>query len=334
VTWIEFGPEPSLAPDRPARALRRASVVGLGTALPDGVVGNQAIQTRLGVVEDDWIARRTGIQERRQVRPGESLTPLAVDAAQRALADADLHASELDLIVVATTGGDDILPNLAPLVAAAIGANGCAAYDLGIACTGFLAALSAGAGAIESRRADAVLVVGADALSRFTDPDDRTTAALFGDGAGAVVLGTDGDGTVGPVHLHSDGSDEGAALISIPRDDPRIAMDGHGTYRRAVSSMFSATLEAIEAADLTVDDIDCFVYHQANRRILGAIASRLEVDPLRVVDAIARTGNTSAASLPLALAQARTAGQLSPGARVLLGAAGAGFAWGAGVVTW
>lgn len=329
--WLEFGPAP--LPAAPRRTMPVTEVLGLGTALPATVVGNDVIQQRLGV-EGDWIERRTGIRERRALADGETLTGLAALAARHALADAGVVAGELNLVVAATTGSDDLIPNLAPLVATEIGARDCAAYDVGLACTGFIAGLAAAAGAIESGRARNVLLIGADAMARWTDPDDRTTAALFGDGAGALLLGAgdSDDGGIGPIVLRADGDDH--ALVRIGREEGWLRMDGHGTYRRAVASMLEATFEAIEAAGLTVAEIDHFVYHQANRRILQAIAERLGVDQDRVVDAIAGTGNTSAASLPLALAQARGAGRLDAGDKVLMGAAGSGFCWGAGVVTW
>jgi 3-oxoacyl-[acyl-carrier-protein] synthase-3 len=306
-------------------------VTGLGTALPSHAVANDVVGERIGV-DDAWIRRRTGIAERRRLKDGERLVDLATDAARAALADAGLAAEDLDLVVAATTAPDDVLPNLAPLVAAELGAGNAGAFDIGAACTGFLSALPVGASAIESGRAERVLVLGADAMSRLVDPDDRVTAALFGDGAGAVVLGADGDGWVGPVVLGADGTQ--ADLVAIPRSTGTVVMDGHGTYQQAIRKMHEATGQAVAAAGLLLEDIDLFVYHQANRRILQALAERLGVDPDRVVDAIAGVGNTSAASLPLALEQARRDGQLRPGARVLLGAVGSGLCWGAGVVVW
>ncbi|MDQ8043748.1 MAG: beta-ketoacyl-ACP synthase 3 [Solirubrobacteraceae bacterium] len=331
MSWLEFGPEPlaTLTPPRPR--LRTASILGVGTALPSTVVGNAEIEARLGV-EEGWIEPRTGVRERRHLAGGESLSMLAAEAARAALADAGMKACTVDLIVAATTGADDILPNLAPLVAAQLGSGHPGAYDLGAACTGFLAAVSSASAVIEAGRADIALVIGADAMSRFTDPDDPGTAPIFGDGAGAVVLGVDGMGSVGPVVLRADG--DAAGLVSIPRATAQVHMDGLATYRRAVTSMHDVTLEALEAADLRVDDIDLFVYHQANRRILASVTDRLGVDPARVVDAIDTVGNTNAASLPLALAAARADGRLTSGSRVLLGACGAGFCWGAGVLTW
>ena len=334
MSWLEFGPEPLGSPTvarRPDRPTRTASVLGLGGALPPTALANAPIEARLGV-DPGWIEQRTGITSRRHLMLGESLVDLAAEAAQRALDDAGLLAGDIDQVVAATTGSDEILPNLAPLVATKLGMRGTAAYDIGAACTGFVTAISAAAGAIESGRADRVLVLGADAMARWTDPDDGVTAALFADGAGALILGAGGDGDVGPVQLYSDG--DLGDLVWISRAEGKILMDGHGTYRHAVSGMRDATYAAVEAAGLTVDEIDLFVYHQANRRILASLTERLGVDPGLVVDAIGGLGNTSAASLPLALVQAQAEGQLRPGARVLLGAAGSGFCWGAGVVTW
>lgn len=321
------------APQRvaPRRELRTASIAGLGTALPADVVGSDAVERRLGKAPG-WVERRTGIVARRRLADGESLADLAAAACRAALDDAGVDPAEIDLVVGGTSGADDVIPHLAPVVAGALGLGHVAAWDVGAACTGFVAALSAGTAVVESGRARRALVIGADAMARWTDPDDGVTAALFGDGAGAVVLTDDGGGAIGPITVRSDAA--GRDLIRIPRDRQHLVMDGHGTYRRAITAMHAATAEALEASDLAAGDIDLFVYHQANRRILASLTDRLGVDPARVVDAIAHVGNTSAASIPLALDQARAAGQLRPGARVLVGAAGSGFCWGAGVLTW
>jgi 3-oxoacyl-[acyl-carrier-protein] synthase III len=308
---------------RPAR-LRTAGVAGLGTALPERVVPNAPIAERLGV-DDTWIERRTGIASRRHVTT-ERLSDLAADAARAALDDAGLDAGAVDLVLVATTTSDELLPNAAPLVAHALGTTAAAA-DVGAACTGFLSALALAAAYVEAGRADHVLVVGADTLSRFLDPGDRRTAGLFGDGAGAVVLSA-GAGELSPVVLRSAG--QYADAIVIPREPAVVHMDGHETFVVAVSSLAEATLDACRAAGIDAGDVDLFVYHQANRRILDAVAERLGLDHDRVVDAIGTLGNTSAASIPLALAAARPA----PGSRVLLAAAGAGFTYGAAILDW
>ena len=302
-----------------------AGIAGLGTALPPRIVANAEVAARLGV-EPEWIERRTGIRSRRRLEAGERLSDLAAAAAAAALADAGLGASDRDLVLVATFTADEHTPGCAPRVAAALGS--CApALDVNGACTGFLHATDLAAGAIGAQRARHALVIGADALSRYLDPDDRRTAGLFGDGAGAALL-SGGAGTVAPVVLRSAG--EHARLIEATRAEPVIRMEGHETFLLATARLCEATLDACVAAGVALDAIDRFVFHQANRRILDAVAERLGLDRERVVDAIAEVGNTSAASIPLALASARP----QSGERVLLGAMGAGFTYGAGVLTW
>lgn len=316
---------------QPTLAHRRATVLGCGTALPATVVPSAAIGARLGV-QEEWIIARTGIRSRRVMAPEERLSDLAAAAGACALARASLAPEELDLVLVATVSADELTPNAAPLVAAALGATGAGALDVGAACTGFLSALTLSAACIEAGRAERVLVVGADALSRFTDPDDRRTAALFGDGAGAVVLGAGQGGGLGPVVLRQDGANGG--MIVAPRSRGTIEMDGLGTFRQAVNRLVEVTGEATEAAGVSLDEVDLFVYHQANRRILQAVGARLGLDPSRVIDCIADQGNTSAATLPLALAHAEASGRLHPGMTVLLAAFGAGLTWGGGVLEW
>jgi len=310
--------------------LRQAGIVGLGAALPANAVENAAIAARLGV-GPEWIERRTGIRSRRHAADGERLADLAAQAGRAALSDAQLDAAEIDTVLVATLTADELTPNAAPQVAHALGAVRAGAMDIGAACTGFVAGLTLGAGLVEARRAEKVLVIGAEILSRHLDYDDRSTAGLFGDGAGAVVLAANAAGSVGSSVLGSDGS--AAAYIRAPHDTGLISMDGHETFKRAVATLASNALEALDANGLTRDDIDLFVFHQANGRITSAVADALAVDPGRVVDAIAEIGNTSAASIPLALSEADREGRLSEGDRILLGAFGAGFAWGAAGVT-
>jgi 3-oxoacyl-[acyl-carrier-protein] synthase-3 len=234
---------------------------------------------------------------------------------------------------VATTTPDEVMPAAAPQVAYGLGASRAGAFDVGAACTGFVSALAVGAAQIESGRARSAVVVGADFMSRITDPDDRSTAAVFADGAGAAVLtATDHPGRIGPIILGADGA--GADHIFAARGEGRIRMRGHETFREAVARLSLATMQAIRAAELRQEEIDLFVYHQANGRILSAVGERLEVAPERVVDCIGEYGNTSAATLPLALAFSEREGRLGAGDRVLLAAFGAGFTWGATVVEW
>jgi 3-oxoacyl-[acyl-carrier-protein] synthase III len=309
---------------------RTARIVGLGHKLPDHVVPNGPIAERIGV-DSDWITRRTGIRERRYAAADERTSDLATAAARRALLDAGLRPSDIDLVLVATMTPDELTPNTAPLVAEALGI-GAGAFDVGSACTGWLAALSTGAGQIETGRSDAVLVIGAEILSRVTNPGDKRTAALFGDGAGAVVLSSEGDGAVGPVVLASDGG-MGDTIVAS-HGERYIHMDGHSTFNKAVKVLTDSTVEACERAGVSLDEIDLFVYHQANGRILRSVAEKLELPEERVADYVGETGNTSAASIPLTLSLLREDGRLRPGQRLLLGAVGAGFTWGAGVVDW
>lgn len=326
---------PGYALDEPiaaSRTLTGAAIASVGASLPETVVPSALIAEKFGV-DADWIVRRTGIHERRFASAGERLSAHAARAAMRALDRAEIDPDEVDLVLVATTTADELLPNAAPLVAAQIGARGAGAFDVGAACTGFLSALAVGCAQIESRRAHCAVVVGADFMSRITDPDDRGTAALFADGAGAVVLvPTAAPGRIGPVVLGSDG--DGASKIVVKRTPARIQMQGQDTFREAVDRLSCVTLEAAQAAGVDLDEIDLFVYHQANGRILQAIGDRLALEPERVVDCIGEHGNTSAASLPLALAYSDERYRLHAGDRVLLGAFGAGMTWGATVVQW
>jgi 3-oxoacyl-[acyl-carrier-protein] synthase-3 len=249
---------------------------------------------------------------------------------------AGVDAANLDLVIVATLSQDEVTPNTAPIVAHNLGAGGAGAFDVGAACTAFLTALAQGCANIESGRARYVLVVGADFVSRLVDYDDKRSAPLFADAAGAVVLGPsldgEGRGAVGPIVLGADGSHAGTLFATIA--DRKIRMDGPEVFRHAVARMTEVTLDAIARAGLTLDDIDLFVFHQANARITRALGERLNLDPDRVVECIETIGNASAATLPVGLASALADGRLAPGANVLLAAFGAGFTWGGGVVQW
>lgn len=320
-------PAPGAAP--PARTLAGAAAIGAGLAVPEQVVTNAEIAERLGI-DEAWITTRTGVHERRRAAEGERLADLATAASRDALADAGVTGEELDLVLVATVTADEVMPNAAPLVAGALGAPRAAALDVGAACTGFLGAFGMAAAWLEAGRARTALVVGADLFSRIVDPDDRRIAPLFGDGAGAVVLSAvDAPGRVGPFLMRADAS--ACDLVVAPRGGA-MRMEGQETYRLAVTRLAEITRETCAAAGVTPDDVDLFVYHQANARILRAVGQRLELDSERVVDCIGRYGNTSAGSIPIALADARD--RLRPGAVVFLGAFGAGMTWGGTVVEW
>ena len=324
-------PSDVLAPPAAYAAVRTAGIAGLGSALPAAVVSNAEIAPGIGV-DAEWIERRTGIRRRRWVGEGETVVSLAAAAGREALAAAGLAASELDLVLVATITPDALTPNAAPLVAHELGAHRAGAADVGAACTGWVSALGLGAAMVEAGRAEHVLVIGAEVMSRFLDPADKRTAGLFGDGAGAAVLSAGSAGHVGPVVLAADGA--AAPFIRASHAEQLVQMDGHETFKRAVTALTSCTRDAVALAGLDLDQIDLFVYHQANGRILSAVGEALELDQDRVLDVIAELGNTSAASVPLALSQAAREGLLRPGAQVLLAAVGAGFTWGATVVEW
>jgi 3-oxoacyl-[acyl-carrier-protein] synthase-3 len=325
---------PSVTPVPAAAApTRTASILSVATELPSRVLTSAEVAERLGIKEE-WILSRTGIRERRCAEPDDRLADYATRAGATALARAGVSAADLDLVLVATLSQDEITPNTAPLVAHALGANRAGAIDVGAACTAFLSGLAVGAAQIECGRADLVLLIGGDFITRITNYDDKMTAPLFADGAGAAVLGTADriGGSIGPIVLGADGAH--ARTIFATHENRFIEMDGPEVFKNAVNRMTEVTLEAIARAGLTIDEIDLFVYHQANARITRAIGERLHLPPELVVDCIATVGNTSAGTLPIALAAAQEDGRLRPGARVLLCAFGAGFTWGGGVIEW
>jgi 3-oxoacyl-[acyl-carrier-protein] synthase-3 len=267
------------------------------------------------------------------VAPNERTSDLAVFAGRRALQDAGVDPADLDYVIVATMTADEITPNSAPLVANALGAHRAATYDVGAACTGFLAGLSQSAALVEVGRAERILLIGAESLTRLADLDDRKTAMLWGDGAGAAVIGPSESGAgLGRVDLLADGG-LGDTIVAT-HENGKIRMDGISTFKIAVKNLSESTVYTVAAAGLELDDIDLFVYHQANARIIRAVGERLDLDPAKVADYIGQLGNTSAASVPLTLSLSREDGRLRPGMKVLLGAIGAGFTWGTGVMEW
>jgi 3-oxoacyl-[acyl-carrier-protein] synthase-3 len=315
-----------------ANAEVRAAIHGVAMAVPDRLVGNEEIAARLGV-DPEWIAKRTGTSRRPWASDGERMSDFAARAASAALERCELDPEEIDLVLVATSTADEITPNAAPLVAGLIGARHAGAFDVGAACTGWLTGVAMACGQIESGRARHAVVVGADFLSRFLDLSDRSTTPLFADGAGAAVISgvEGGDGAIGPVMLRSDHS--GADLIRLERGK-HISMQGQETFRAAVSCLSEVTCEALERAGCELDDVDLFVYHQANSRIIRAVGQRLGLAAERVVDYVDRFANSSTATLPIALSVAEAEGRLHPGDTVLLAAFGGGFTWGATVLRW
>jgi 3-oxoacyl-[acyl-carrier-protein] synthase III len=319
------------------------AIVGLGGYLPSRVVTNDDLSKVLDT-SDEWIRTRTGIRTRHIAADDEATSDLAVAAGKAALADAGLGVEDVSAIIVATTTPDHPIPATAPIVAARLGTE-VTAFDINAACSGFIYALRVG-GALAATGDGAVLVIGAETLSRVTDPDERSTRVLFGDGAGAVVLMADADARLGPFDLGVDGSDpsmlwQEAGGTRNPVTGERVAegrqfltMRGGDVYRNAVRRMTEASARVLAEAGLGIDDVDLFVGHQANVRILNAVGDRLGIEDRQVHVTVDQHGNTSAASVPLALADARAAGRLEPGATVLLAAFGAGLTWGACLLTW
>ncbi len=323
---------PATAGAMPAER-RMATILAVATELPPTRLTSAELARTLGITEE-WILTRTGIRERRRALPHERLSDYAAAAGARALARAGISAGELDLVIVATLSQDEITPNTAPIVAHALGADRAGAFDVGAACTAFLSGLAIGTAQIESERADHILLIGADFITRITNYEDKRTAPLFADGAGAAVLGPSdgGRGAIGPIVLGADGSQ--ASMLIARHHDRLIEMDGTEVFRHAVARMAEVTLAAVARARMTLEDIDLFVYHQANARITRALGERLGLPTDRVVDCIETIGNASAATLPLALAAAEREGRLKQGANVLVSAFGAGFTWGGGVIEW
>ncbi|WP_380281602.1 beta-ketoacyl-ACP synthase III [Kitasatospora purpeofusca] len=330
---------------------RAAVLAGVGAALPPRVVTNDELARRLDT-SDEWIRSRTGIRQRHVVDPGTATGDLAELAGRRALESAAAtggRPARADLLVLATTTPDRPCPATAPDVAARLGLGGVPAYDVNAVCSGFLYALAAAQGHIATGLAEQVLVVAADTFSTILDPQDRTTLAVFGDGAGAVLLraGEPGEpGALLDVRLGSDGTR--ADLITVRAggsarplhgagvgdEDRYFRMAGREIFREAVLRMTESSREVLGRVGWAVGDLDAVVGHQANLRILQAVAEQLDLPAERLVANIDRVGNTAAASIPLALADALGAGRLAKGDRVLLTAYGGGATWGAAAVEW
>ena len=309
-----------------------ARIAGWGVALPEARLTNAELERRLDT-DDQWIRERTGIAERRIAAASESTATLAGDAAAAAMKHADLTPEDVHLLVVATATPDQPLPETSAFVADRLGLR-CGAFDVGAACAGFVYAMVVGASLLESGGLGAVVVVGAETLSRIVDPEDRTTAVLFGDAAAAVALvpGTGADGSLIAWDLGCDGS--AARFLEIPRGERYLRMEGREVFRRAVRVVVDSSVGVLGRAGMTVDDVDLFVPHQANARMIEAIADRLGIPPEKVMTNIERYGNTSAASIPLALAEGADSGRLHDGDVVLLSGFGAGMTWASAVLRW
>jgi len=322
----------------------RVSITGVGRYLPERVLTNADLEQMVETT-DEWIMERTGIRERRIAAPYESSSTMGAEAARRALASADIEAETIDLIVVGTSTPDGMFPAAAARIQHAIGATRAAAFDVNAACAGFLAALSTGSQFIAAGGATRALVIGAETMSRIVDWRDRGTCVLFGDGAGALVLERAEAGRPGGFEatvLRTDGGladllfagGPAAPVTEGPALEARIVMDGRNVFRQAVTAMSQTAAEAIALAGLTIDDIALCVPHQANARIIDAIGRNLGLPAERVFVDLDHYGNTSSASIPIALSEAVEQGALRPGDHVLLVAFGGGLSWGAVVFEW
>lgn len=316
-------------------------IAGLGTHLPDHVESNDDLAEVLDT-SDAWIRARTGIGQRHLAAASEATSDLAAAASRAALADADLTVADLGTLIVATMTPDHITPATAPLVGTKLGTD-VGAFDINAACSGFVTGLRVG-GALAATSGEPVLIVGAETMTRIIDPSDRGVRILFGDGAGAAVLVPDDAASLGPFDLGADGRDPsilwcaaGGSREPIGSDedsDRFLRMRGGDVYRHAVARMAASSRAVLDRAGMDVGDVDLMIGHQANRRILDAVVQRLGLDPERSHVTIDRHANTSAASIPLALADARDSGRLAPGATVLLTAFGAGLTWASCVLRW
>jgi len=314
-------------------------IVGTGSYLPGKPVDNDTLAQKLAArgieTSDEWIVARTGIRQRYLAEPDVTTSQLATEAARRAIEAAGLQAGDIDLIILATSTPDWVFPSAACLVQKALGAAGCAAFDIQAVCSGFVYAMSTADAMIRAGNARNALVIGAETFSRILDWSDRGTCVLFGDGAGAVVLQASAEPGILASRLHADGSQEsilrtaGSVSGGNVTGHPFLTMDGQAVFKLAVGVLDSVARETVAAAGLGLDSIDWLIPHQANVRILKSTARKLGIPPENVIVTVDLHANTSAASVPLALDVAVRDGRIRPGQHVLMEGVGGGFTWGA-----
>ena len=322
-----------------AAAGRPVSITGLGSRVPDRIVTNDEL-AQLVDTSDEWIVERTGIRERRMADDKEALSDVALPACRKALAQAGLKGADIDLLIVATVTPDMAFPSTGAILADRLGATSAAAYDLSAGCTGFVYALAQGYAMVAGGLAHRALVVGGDLLSRILDWEDRSTLVLFGDGAGAVVLETVPEqGFVG-FELGADGA--GGENLWLPGSGSRrfdesekyVKMNGREVFRFATRILVQSAEDLLAKCEVSIDDVDLYIPHQANMRIIAHATKKLGVPSDRVVINVDRYGNTSSGSIPLALADAAADGRLRPGQLVLMTGMGAGLTWGSALIRW
>ena len=314
-------------------------IIGTGSYLPDRVVTNRDLE-KIVDTNDEWIVSRTGIRERRYAADDQNASDLAVEACKRALHAAHVHASEIDLIIVATSTPDMVFPSTACILQDKLGIRHSVAFDIQAVCSGFVFGLATADQFIRGGSFKCALVVGTEVFSRIMNWQDRSTCVLFGDGAGAVVLKASNAPGILTTHLHTDGSyrdmlcTPGTVANGKVRGSPMLTMEGSAVYKFAVKAFEEVAWEALNANGMQPGEIDWFICHQANRRIIMHAAKKLDLPDEKVVVTVDRHGNTSAASIPLALDTTVREGKIKPGDNVLLAALGGGFAWGAVLLKW
>ena len=318
----------------------KSIVSGIGASLPEEVVTNKDLSMRMDTSEE-WIEERTGIKERRIASKDETTSSLGTDAAQIAIDNSGLKNSDIDLIILATATPDNTFPASATLIQSSLGIERGYAYDMQAVCSGFVFAVEAADNAIKAGNIKNALVIGSETFSRILDWDDRTTCVLFGDGAGAMVLSASSEDTNRGVlsnHLHSDGRYKDLLYVdggpSTTNNVGYLRMDGKGVFKHAVQNLSSAIIEAIEYNNIAIEDIDWFVPHQANIRILEAVSKKVGLSRDKVIITVDKHANTSAASIPLALYDAVQKDKIKKGDLVLLEAMGGGFSWGSTLIRW
>jgi 3-oxoacyl-[acyl-carrier-protein] synthase III len=310
------------------------SITGLGCRVPERVVTNDDLSTMMDTT-DEWIRERTGIRERRIAEPEEALSDLCLPACRDALEGAGLRPDQIDLIIVATVTPDMAFPSTGAILADRLGAPAAAAYDLSAGCTGFMYALAQGYGMLAGGLAQRALIVGGDVLSKIMDWTDRSTAVLFGDGAGAVVFELGADGSGGPqLYLPAGGSRTPASAESVAQGMHFVRMNGREVFKFATRVLVSSAEAVLTECGRTIDDVDVYVPHQANVRIIEHARQKLGIPQEKTVVDVDRYGNTSSGSIPLALAEAKQDGRLSAGKLVLMTGMGAGLTWGSGLIEW
>lgn len=308
-----------------------SKIAGTGSYLPPKILTNLDLEKMVDTT-DEWIFSRTGIRERHIVQD-ETTSDLAYEAAKQAITAASIQASDIDLIVIATTTPDKIFPSVAVMVQRKLGIAGCAAFDVQAVCSGFVYALAVANNFIKAGTHRCVLVIGADSFSRITDYTDRSNCILWGDGAGAVILQASAEQGILSTHIHADGQYEN--MLHVPRTDGTqdyVQMEGNAVFKMAVNTLDQIVDETLVANGLQKSDVDWLVPHQANIRILQATAKKLDMSMERVVVTVDRHGNTSAASIPLALDTAVRDGRIQRGQMILMEAFGGGFTWGSALV--